>query len=1237
MKFRMRIYFLKIALCISFILISFIAKGTTYYIKNNGNDTLSGLDDANAWESISKVNSYSFSPGDSILFKRDDKFIGTLIPPSSGTNDNFIIFGSYGSGDMPIITPNSDISGLEWAVHKGSIYKTTGIPFNPGNILIDGNKKINKINDYWVDNTPRDGKYGNLDALGLLDLPESQAYSDGAFTFYFWDGLDALYCYDNRSSTTYIRFRRGDDPNSKSLEISAENSKAVYINAKRYLIIQNLKIIGAMYGVWVHNVTYSGSKNIIIENCTIESSNRKVYLYKSNGVIVRNNTLTNNYLSPFKPGAWKDGTDYEDCVQYHYYRFFKNRISTTQSSDADQAISQREVADNNSLYTNTILYCVNGIDAGYEGNKIFDNYIEGTSSVGIFFGIGSDDSRAYNNNIFDSNIAFRFQSVDDNVSRNNYIYRNRVYSPNAGVFMYIHYNGLNPSTTTAYLYHNSVICKTGVTNSGYAYKNPKATGFIFINNIFSVSGNNSGVFGGSDVANKKNMYAWYYTWTGGIFYGATKLPGQISLWANNASNLNNVGDTFWDHSIDPPDFTNIIGTEIINAGIDVSKSFTLGGVNYQALPGISSDYYDGVPDIGAFELEIKFVEAITVEGAGGSNIINSDKGSLQLSAAVSPFDATYKAVTWSITDGTGQATISSSGLVTAVTNGTVTAKATAKDGSGVNGTLVINISNQVVKVQSIKVAGAEDTNTINSDKGTLQLNATVSPSNATNKSVIWSLTNETGQATISPTGLVTAVANGTVTAKATAMDGSGVSGTLDITISNQVIKVESITVSGAGNTNTINSDKGTLQLSALITPSDATNKSVTWSITDGTGQATISSSGLVTALTNGTVTAKATANDDSGVYGTLGISISNQAINDKPIVNLISPNKNQSYIAPASILISAEVSDNYNNVSLVEFFNGSEKLGESTTSPWSFIWEDVPEGIYSISATATNSMGVNSSSLPVEIMVKKNSPPSVNLTSPINGTTFGASPSIILAAEVQDNDGTISKVEFYEGDNKLGESSESPWTLDWSNVDIGIYYLKAIAYDNRNASSSSAPVMVKVKNNSPSISLLSPTKKEFTSPADIDLIADANDIDGTIQKVEFYNEEIKLGEVHSQPYTLRWEEVPSGEYTVTAVATDDLDGESTSFPLSIKVIPDIKLFPNPNNGIFTLAVSDPLEGNTTRIIIKSILGKIFYEDFLKDEELLKHFSLSYIPAGTYILTIKGANINTSKTFVKSGY
>jgi uncharacterized protein YjdB len=246
---------------------------------------------------------------------------------------------------------------------------------------------------------------------------------------------------------------------------------------------------------------------------------------------------------------------------------------------------------------------------------------------------------------------------------------------------------------------------------------------------------------------------------------------------------------------------------------------------------------------------------------------------LEQPAAVTPADATNKTVTWSVTNGTGQATINSTGLVTPVANGTVTAKATAADGSDVYGTLLVTISNQIVQVKGITVTGSKGITSITTNNGTLQLSATVFPSNATNQIVSWLIINETGQASINSSGIVTAISNGTVTAQATANDGSGVYGNLVITISGQVTLVTGITITGEGGATTISGDNKTLQLNAEITPNYATNQTIIWSISYGTGQASISESGLVTAIASGTVIARASANDGSGVGSLLEITI----------------------------------------------------------------------------------------------------------------------------------------------------------------------------------------------------------------------------------------------------------------------------------------------------------------------------------------------------------------------------
>jgi hypothetical protein len=107
------------------------------------------------------------------------------------------------------------------------------------------------------------------------------------------------------------------------------------------------------------------------------------------------------------------------------------------------------------------------------------------------------------------------------------------------------------------------------------------------------------------------------------------------------------------------------------------------------------------------------------------------------------------------------------------------------------------------------------------------------------------------------------------------------------TINFSLVAVNDIAVNGTGESTTITTDNGTLQLSVVLLPANATYKTVTWSIVNGTGQATINASGLVKAIDNGTVTAVATAKDSSGVYGTLIITISNQLLSQDDLPFLI--------------------------------------------------------------------------------------------------------------------------------------------------------------------------------------------------------------------------------------------------------------------------------------------------------------------------------------------------------------
>ena len=178
-----------------------------------------------------------------------------------------------------------------------------------------------------------------------------------------------------------------------------------------------------------------------------------------------------------------------------------------------------------------------------------------------------------------------------------------------------------------------------------------------------------------------------------------------------------------------------------------------------------------------------------------------------------------------------------------------------------------------VLVTGITAQGQGNATTVISGN-TLTIEATVLPANATNSGVTWSVTNGTGTATINPTtGVLTGGNVGTVTVTALAADGSGVSDDVVITVMPNIVLVTGITVQGQGNASTIVSGN-TLTMEATVLPANATNSGVTWSVTNGTGAATIdANTGVLTAGNAGTVTVTALAADGSGISGDAVITI----------------------------------------------------------------------------------------------------------------------------------------------------------------------------------------------------------------------------------------------------------------------------------------------------------------------------------------------------------------------------
>ena len=101
--------------------------GNIFYVKNTGSDSNTGLSDAQAWQTLNKINITTFQAGDTILFNRGDTFRGYLwITNENGSAANSITFDAYGSGNKPRIWGSKDYSSSSlWTNYSGNIWKTT--------------------------------------------------------------------------------------------------------------------------------------------------------------------------------------------------------------------------------------------------------------------------------------------------------------------------------------------------------------------------------------------------------------------------------------------------------------------------------------------------------------------------------------------------------------------------------------------------------------------------------------------------------------------------------------------------------------------------------------------------------------------------------------------------------------------------------------------------------------------------------------------------------------------------------------------------------------------------------------------------------------------------------------------------------------------------------------------------------------------------------------------------------
>ncbi len=287
------------------------------------------------------------------------------------------------------------------------------------------------------------------------------------------------------------------------------------------------------------------------------------------------------------------------------------------------------------------------------------------------------------------------------------------------------------------------------------------------------------------------------------------------------------------------------------------------------------------------------------------------------------------------------------------------------------------------------------------------------------------------------------------------------------------------------------------------------------------------------------------------------------ATNTAPTVSLSGPANKSTYVAPASITVSAtaKAPETNDTIAKVEFYAGTTLIGTDTTRPHSISWVSPPAGVHTLTARAYDGQGAITTSAARTVTVNaENLPPTVSLSAPANKSTYVAPASITVSATAKapETNDTVAKVEFYAGTTLIGTDTTSPYSISWASPPAGVHSLTARAYDGQGGVTTSVARTITVSTNNlpPSVSLTAPVAgSSHIAPASIALTASAADSDGSIAAVEFYNGAtlIGTGTLAGGSYTHTWSNVPAGSYSVTARATDNQGASADSAPAAVTV------------------------------------------------------------------------------------
>lgn len=587
----------------------------TYYVATNGNNAADGSV-ATPWSNIWYAAN-TVAAGDTVIVEAGEynEFVTNTV---SGTSGNLITFsGQRGSGGewLTIIDPSTTISnGWVAAAEIGAgVWKQTNMAFAVRELTINHKRvafpyKAGDISASLASAFPGCGLTNGLDLLAL-----SSSYivtNDFGRAIYFWDGIEAMYC--STGSVCYLRLRDGSNPNGVNIRGSPNHDgtvstgvfyPAINIHSNSYITWSNVLVRGAFAGFYLNG---GSANNVSISSNYIAGGLSAVIIQNgaSNNVVL-GNTITCDYYGTTNLGAWENGGAPYD-TRHAVYEMSKNIMGGDSSASHDDRVDFNTPGNTNLVMWNHIfssigsgVTMIGNVSAPTWNTEICSNSIQGHPSVGILLSEGCTQTSIHHNFFSDGNINVRCHHWDTGTETNRviYLYRNTLWLTNTvGDHLYFHFNNDDGMTyyPTLWCYHNSFSGgRGGITASSYAPDQEGLKNCFWLDNVFSGT---------------KYYFSDYSTWVTNNLLGAfdwnmttPPVPNYVTNYPSwfGTNNIKSPSAVWNTNTV--PDFRLPDGSPAINAALDLTQSFAIGGTNYSALPRGSEVKVGPAWDMGALE------------------------------------------------------------------------------------------------------------------------------------------------------------------------------------------------------------------------------------------------------------------------------------------------------------------------------------------------------------------------------------------------------------------------------------------------------------------------------------------------------------------------------------------------------------------------------------------------------------------------------------------------------------